>query len=135
MPEFVRFIEDRGANIVADGLCFGMRHYRGRVDESSADPLGAIAERYTSREPCPAVINSFESSFDIIKETLSEWRIEGIVFARLKFCDHWAGRRKMLTDRLRHDGIPLLDLEREYNTAGSGQIGTRVQAFVEMIRR
>jgi benzoyl-CoA reductase/2-hydroxyglutaryl-CoA dehydratase subunit BcrC/BadD/HgdB len=43
------------------------------------------------------------------------------------------GRRKMLVDRLRRHGIPLLDLEREYGTSRSGQIGTRVQAFLEMI--
>jgi benzoyl-CoA reductase/2-hydroxyglutaryl-CoA dehydratase subunit BcrC/BadD/HgdB len=133
IPEFIQFIEERGANIVADGLCFGMRHYRGRIDESGGDPLGAIAERYTSRDPCPAVINSFDASFDILKKIIKEWKIDGIICARLKFCDHWGGRRKMLVDSLRDDGIPLLDLEREYSTAGSGQIGTRVQAFLEMI--
>ncbi|MGW8321219.1 MAG: 2-hydroxyacyl-CoA dehydratase subunit D, partial [Thermodesulfobacteriota bacterium] len=133
VPEFIRFIEERGANIVADGLCFGMRNYRGSIDESVEDPVAAIVERYTSREPCPAVINSFDSSFEVLKEVISEWRIDGIVCARLKFCDHWAGRRKRLTDRLCVDGVPLLDLEREYNTAGSGQIGTRVQAFLEML--
>ncbi len=133
VPEFIRFIEEKGANIVADGLCFGMRHYRGLIDESGGDPLDAIAERYMSREPCPAVINSFDSSFEILKDTLTEWNIDGVVCARLKFCDHWAGRRKMLVDRLRHHEIPLLDLEREYSTTGSGQIGTRVQAFLEMI--
>ncbi len=133
MPDFIGFVEEKGANIVADGLCFGMRHYRGFIDESSEDPLAAISERYTSRTPCPAVINSFDYSYGDLKEIISEWKIDGVVCARLKFCDHWAGRRKMLTDRLRHDGIPLLDLEREYNTAGSGQIGTRVQAFLEML--
>ncbi len=133
MPEFIRFIEDKGASIVADGLCFGMRNYRGLIDEGAEDPLEALSERYTSREACPAVINSFDSSFDILKETIAEWRIDALVCARLKFCDHWAGRRKMLVDRLRPHGIPILDLEREYNTAGSGQIGTRVQAFLEML--
>jgi benzoyl-CoA reductase/2-hydroxyglutaryl-CoA dehydratase subunit BcrC/BadD/HgdB len=133
IPEFIQFIEERGATIVADGLCFGMRHYRGLIDESGGDPLGAIVERYASRDPCPAVINSFDASFDILKEIISEWKIDGIICARLKFCDHWGGRRKMLADRLRDDGIPLLDLEREYSTSGSGQIGTRVQAFLEML--
>ena len=133
IPEFIRFIEDKGASVVADGLCFGMRNYRGLIDEGAEDPLQALSERYTRREPCPAVINSFDSSFDILKETIREWRIDGLVSARLKFCDHWAGRRKMLVDGLRPDGIPVLDLEREYNTAGSGQIGTRVQAFLEML--
>jgi benzoyl-CoA reductase/2-hydroxyglutaryl-CoA dehydratase subunit BcrC/BadD/HgdB len=132
-PEFIRFIEDKGATIVADGLCSGMRHYQGWIDEQAEDPLAAITERYTSRTPCPAIINSFHQSFEDLKEIVSGWRIDGIVCARLKFCDHWGGRRKMLVDNLRHDGVPLLDLEREYSTAGSGQIGTRVQAFLEML--
>ena len=133
LPEFIGFIEGKGADIVADDLCFGARNYRGLVDEDGADPLGTIAERYTNRAPCPSVINGFAQSFDAVQEIIREWRVEGIVCARLKFCDHWGGRRKMLTDRLRDHGIPLLDLEREYNTAGSGQIGTRVQAFLEML--
>jgi benzoyl-CoA reductase/2-hydroxyglutaryl-CoA dehydratase subunit BcrC/BadD/HgdB len=133
VPEFIRFIEDKGAIIVADGLCFGMRSYRGLVEESTEDPVLAISERYTSREPCPAVINTFDASFEILRETITEWKIDGLVCARLKFCDHWGGRRKMLVDRLRPLGVPVLDLEREYNTAGSGQIGTRVQAFLEML--
>jgi benzoyl-CoA reductase/2-hydroxyglutaryl-CoA dehydratase subunit BcrC/BadD/HgdB len=133
MPEFIRFIEQKGANIVADGLCFGMRNYRGLIDECTTDPLGAISERYTSRAPCPAVINSFDHSFDDLQEILAAWKIDGLICIRLKFCDHWGGRRKMLVDKLRPHGIPVLDLEREYNTAGSGQIGTRVQAFLEML--
>jgi benzoyl-CoA reductase/2-hydroxyglutaryl-CoA dehydratase subunit BcrC/BadD/HgdB len=133
VPEFIQFIEERGAHIVADGLCFGMRHYRGWIDEGGEDPLGAIVERYTNREPCPAVINGFDASFEVLKEVVHEWKIDGIVCARLKFCDHWAGRRKMLVDRMRNEGVPLLDLEREYSTVGSGQIGTRVQAFLEML--
>jgi benzoyl-CoA reductase/2-hydroxyglutaryl-CoA dehydratase subunit BcrC/BadD/HgdB len=65
---------------------------------------------------------------------IRHWRVDGIVCARLKFCDHWAGFRKLLTDTLPEEGVPVLDLEREYATTGSGQIRTRVQAFLEMIR-
>ena len=36
-------------------------------------------------------------------------------------------------EELRKESIPVLDLEREYSTAGSGQISTRVQAFLEML--
>jgi benzoyl-CoA reductase/2-hydroxyglutaryl-CoA dehydratase subunit BcrC/BadD/HgdB len=39
----------------------------------------------------------------------------------------------MLAEELRKESVPVLDLEREYNTAGSGQIATRVQAFLEML--
>ncbi|UCD56948.1 MAG: 2-hydroxyacyl-CoA dehydratase, partial [Candidatus Hydrogenedentota bacterium] len=47
-PEFIDFIERKGARVVADGLCFGMRHYQGLVDENVRPSLQAIAARYTS---------------------------------------------------------------------------------------
>jgi len=133
-PDFIDFIESKGAAVVADGLCFGMRHYQGLIDEKADDPLRAIADRYTSRAACPAIINGFEDSLGVVREIVGAWKVDGIVCARLKFCDHWGGQRKMLADTLRGDGVPLLDLEREYSTTGSGQISTRVQAFLEMLK-
>lgn len=133
VPEFIEFIESKGASIVADGLCFGTRHYRGLVDEDAEDPLRAMAERYVGRVACPSIFDAFDHSLDILKETIDDWKIDGLISARLKFCDHWGGQRKMLADALREDDFPLLDLEREYGTTGSGQISTRVQAFLEMI--
>ena len=44
-PELIDFIESKGACIVADGLCFGLRHYHGLIDEKSQDPYQAIADR------------------------------------------------------------------------------------------
>jgi benzoyl-CoA reductase subunit C len=133
MPEFIDFIEGKGATIVADELCFGGRHYRGEVDENAEALLPAIAARYVGRTACPAIMDGFEHSYGITKQIIADWGIEGVICARLKFCDHWGGQRKMLADALREQGVPLLDLEREYNTAGSGQIATRVQAFLEML--
>jgi benzoyl-CoA reductase/2-hydroxyglutaryl-CoA dehydratase subunit BcrC/BadD/HgdB len=39
----------------------------------------------------------------------------------------------LLTDRLKAEGIPILALDVEHGTSGSGQIQTRVQAFLEML--
>jgi benzoyl-CoA reductase/2-hydroxyglutaryl-CoA dehydratase subunit BcrC/BadD/HgdB len=133
IPEFIAFIEGKGATVVADGLCFGGRHYRGEVDENAEALLPAIAARYADREACPAIIDGFDHSYGILKQIIGDWGVEGVICARLKFCDHWGGRRKMLEEELRREGVPLLDLEREYKTASSGQIATRVQAFLEML--
>jgi benzoyl-CoA reductase subunit C len=133
-PGFIDFIERKGATIVADGLCFGMRHYQGLIDENARSPLEAIADRYTSRAACPSIMDGFDRNYAMYKKTIGEWRVSGVICARLKFCDHWGGARKMLAEELRKDGVPLLDLEREYSTTGSGQISTRVQAFLEMLK-
>jgi len=133
-PEFIEFIERRGARVVADLLCFGLRHYQGTIDENAEAPLIAIADRYTGRAACPAIMNSFDHSYSILKEIVEEWRVDGVICARLKFCDHWGGHRKLLAEELREDGVPLIELEREYSTTGSGQISTRVQAFLELLK-
>lgn len=133
-PEFVEFIESRGATVVADGLCFGLRHYGGTISETAEDPWEAIAERYLSRLPCPAALDGTEQSYRILKTVIAQNGVQGVVSARLKFCDHFAGGKKLLSDRLRQDhSIPVLELEREYNTVKSGQLSTRLQAFLEML--
>jgi benzoyl-CoA reductase subunit C len=131
---FVDFIENKGARVVADGLCFGGRHYMGFINDTMDDPLEAIAERYLARIPCPAVIDGFEQSYAMLKDIIDGMNVQGIVVARLKFCDHFAGARKLLADQLRQDqSIPLIELEREYSTTRSGQLSTRIQAFLEML--
>ncbi len=133
MPEFVEFIEARGVNVVADGLCFGARRYQGVVDENADAFLPAIADHYLARIACPAIFDGFDHNYDQLKQMIDDWRVDAVICARLKFCDHWGGQRKLLAEELRKEKIPVLDLEREYNTAGSGQIATRVQAFLEML--
>ena len=119
--------------MVADGLCFGARRYQGEVDESAEACLPAIADHYLERIACPAIIDGFDHSYGILKQMIEDWRVDAVICARLKFCDHWGGQRKLLAEELRKESVPVLDLEREYNTAGSGQIATRVQAFLEML--
>ena len=123
----------KGVSVVADGLCFGARRYQGEVDENADAFLPAIADHYLDRIACPAIINGFDHSYGMIRQMISDWRVDAVICARLKFCDHWGGQRKMLAEELRKESVPVLDLEREYNTAGSGQISTRVQAFLEML--
>ena len=133
-PEFIEFTENRGASIVADGLCFGLRHYMGNIDENQKDPIEAIADRYLRRIPCPSVIDGFDQTYTILKKMIEDFSVDGVVFARLKFCDHFAGMRKLLMDRLRKDNsIPVIELEREYTTVKSGQLSTRIQAFLELL--
>lgn len=133
-PEFITFIESKGFSVAADNLCFGSRHYHGNIDENSDDLLSAIADRYFKTISCSSVMDDFDRNKKMIKDVIDDMNIQGIIVARLKFCDHLAGFTKMLKDTLSEEkGIPVLELEREYSSTGSGQISTRLQAFHEMI--
>ena len=54
-----------------------------------------------------------------------------IIFQRMKFCDIWAGESHNILWRMKKAGIPILVLDREYQVSASGQVQTRVQAFLE----
>lgn len=52
----------------------------------------------------------------------------------MKFCDPWAYERMTGTYILREEyKYPVLSIDRPYSVGSSGQIRTRVQAFVESI--
>lgn len=58
----------------------------------------------------------------------------GLFYEQMKFCDYWAYERMVGTHVLREEyGYPVLSVDRPYAVGSSGQLRTRVQAFVESI--
>ena len=60
-----------------------------------------------------------------------EFKCDGIIGEQMMFCDQWNVENYMLAADLKEAEIPFLKLEREYVTSGTGQLKTRVQAFIE----
>ena len=61
-------------------------------------------------------------------------QVDGIVFERMLFCNLWGGETLPLEEGLQEMEIPLLVLDREYIPGAVGQLRTRLQAFIEMIK-
>ena len=63
-----------------------------------------------------------------------EYNAEGIIYEQMKYCDYW-GFERALASHIMHDeyGWPVLSIDRLYNNGNSGQLRTRVQAFVESL--
>jgi benzoyl-CoA reductase/2-hydroxyglutaryl-CoA dehydratase subunit BcrC/BadD/HgdB len=129
-PEYVRVIEDSGALVVADGHCFGSLQYADPV-ETGSDPLGAIAERYLEKTPCPRMFDAYPERFGRVVEVAREFGVQGIIIQAMKFCDCWGIEANVFVDNLRQEGFQVLRLEREYALGGVGQLRTRIQAFLE----
>jgi benzoyl-CoA reductase subunit C len=64
---------------------------------------------------------------------VNTYRVDGVIFLKMKFCDLYAFDGFMFSAALKESGVPILELEREYHQCGSGQMHTRIQAFMEMI--
>lgn len=71
--------------------------------------------------------------FDYAKELVDEFKVDGVIFETMKFCDLWGYEAVTNLRRIKDAGIPAVRIEREYQLTGEGQFATRVQAFVESL--
>jgi len=127
---YYQVIEDQGGLIVTDSLCFGSRSFWHDV-EPADDLLLALAESYLRRPACANMTDQVAHRFEFIKQMVRDFNVDGVVFQRIRYCDLWGGQLLYITEKLKESGIPLLSLEREYQLSATGQLRTRVQAFLE----
>jgi benzoyl-CoA reductase/2-hydroxyglutaryl-CoA dehydratase subunit BcrC/BadD/HgdB len=131
-PSWIQAIEEVGGLVVTDGTCFGARIMWEDIEEGVRDPLEALARYYLADRPsCPRLVDKQESRRDFTTSMAREFNCDGIVGEKMMFCDMWDIENYLLASDLKEEGIPFLRVEREYITSGTGQLKTRVQAFIE----
>jgi benzoyl-CoA reductase/2-hydroxyglutaryl-CoA dehydratase subunit BcrC/BadD/HgdB len=129
-PDYLNNIEEQGGLVVAEDVCFGTRSFSEAVREDG-DITENILHRYLYHIPCARMVGQFPKRLEFLKELVKDFSADGVVFQRMKFCDPWASDAHSLQWRLKEEKIPLLILDREYGVTASGQVKTRVQAFLE----
>ena len=130
-PAYIRTIEDLGGLIVTDFLCSGTRDFWYSMDEDS-EPIGALAKGYLERTSCPRMIGHGHRQ-EFVTSLAKDFHADGIIIQRMKYCDSWGGESAMMEWDMKKEDIPCMILEREYLSGSGGQLGTRVQAFLEII--
>jgi benzoyl-CoA reductase/2-hydroxyglutaryl-CoA dehydratase subunit BcrC/BadD/HgdB len=133
-PEFIRAIENEGSVVVVEELCTGSRYWWKSLEAKPGEkPLDALCRRYLDNEAC-ARMNPSEERWEEVLQRAKEWRVDGVVSQIIRYCVSYGSDQPMLRRKLEEAGFPVLDLDVEYGQGGTGQIKTRAQAFMEMLR-
>lgn len=131
--DLFRTIEDAGAVIVADTVCFGSRDRTDPVGEDG-DPVAALAGRYLGSIRCPRMFGDYKSRFAFLKELAKRTGAEGVILQNIRFCDLHGSENGIFERDLEAAGIPCLRMEREYGPLGDeGRVRMRIDAFLERI--
>ncbi len=131
--ELVKLMEDLGAVVVADSLCYGARCFWNLVEENG-DPLQAIVTRYWEHIPCPRMYGEYSRRYSFVRDIARSGKVDGVILENIRFCDLHGIDNTLYGRDLEAEGIPTLRLERQYGPlADSGRLRTRVQAFLERI--
>ena len=136
-PNLTKLIEDVGALVVSDRYCFGSTPGREVIELRDDEPaLPQICRHYMEVSECARYISDEKvmQRRETADRLAKEFNAEGIIYEQMKYCDYW-GFERALVSHIMHDeyGWPVLSIDRLYNNGNSGQLRTRVQAFVESL--
>ena len=71
---------------------------------------------------------------DYVKQLVEDYHADGVVYEQLKFCEYWGYERALASHIITNEmGIPSVTVDRQYTANASGQLRTRIQAFVESL--
>ncbi|MCR5088178.1 MAG: 2-hydroxyacyl-CoA dehydratase family protein [Oscillospiraceae bacterium] len=136
-PNLTKLIEGCGALVVSDRYCFGSTPGREVIElNDEEDALTQICRHYMEVSECARYIADEKvlQRRETADRLAKEFGAEGIIYEQMKYCDYW-GFERALVSHIMHDeyGWPVLSIDRLYNNGNSGQLRTRVQAFVESL--
>ncbi len=127
-------VEGLGGIVVSDLTCFGTKMMFGSIKESESDPLKAIADYQVITRPlCPKNLGAQKLINRFVSDKIRDLKIDGVIGQNYLCCDMWGGALYVLGKELKEAGIPMLRIEREYSADSTGQLKTRVQAFIETV--
>jgi benzoyl-CoA reductase subunit C len=131
--DFIRVIEEAGAIVVADTVCFGSRLHATLVDETG-EPVHALASHYLNNSICPRMLGYYKNRRAFIRDIIKRSQVDGLILQNVRFCDLHGSENGVLERDFEADGIPCMRLEREYGPlVETGRIRMRMDAFMERI--
>jgi benzoyl-CoA reductase/2-hydroxyglutaryl-CoA dehydratase subunit BcrC/BadD/HgdB len=134
-PEAFALFESCGAHILSDDLCTGSRQFA-EMETASGDRFLNLARGILGRPSCARTFNAERpgSLGEEVAAAAINAGARGVIGYTAKFCDPYIARMPGVLDALKKKGIPLLLLEGDCTLRSIGQHGTRVEAFIEMLR-
>ncbi len=129
-------VESAGAVIVGEESCVGERSTRWLAPEtgqSVEEIIGHLTERYLQIE-C-AIFTPNPTRLDYVREISGKRKVDGVIHYTIQFCQPYQMEAGPMMEQLERESIPTLRIDTDYSQEDSGQIRTRVEAFVERLRQ
>ncbi|MCU6354719.1 double-cubane-cluster-containing anaerobic reductase [Morganella morganii] len=129
----VRIIEENGGWVVGYENCTGAKATELCVDENpQADVYDALTEKYLAIG-C-SCISPNTQRLNMLSEMVQDYQVDGVIDVILQACHTYAVESLLINRHIRekHD-IPYMAIETDYSTSDTGQLATRIAAFIEML--
>ncbi|MEA4924993.1 MAG: acyl-CoA dehydratase activase [Syntrophomonadaceae bacterium] len=124
--------QDIGARIVVEDHCSGFRSIDFLIDEQE-EAYQALANGYLKKEPC-ARMKPLQERVDLSGRLALDYQVDGILFVYLKFCPCYGQTKHEFFKHYQKLNLPILEIPIDYSKSDQGQLKTRLEAFIEVLR-
>ncbi len=134
--DLLKMVVDAGADIVVEDIFEGMRDCRQVVDLSGhQDCMEALARAYLiDKRPAAFMRGSLPLRLEHLHRLAREYAVSGVIWYQLLCCEFYDEESCYFQMMLQERGIPMLVVESDYHALDSGQLRTRLAAFIETIQ-
>lgn len=125
--------EDFGAVVVVEDHCSGYAPFVMTIPEDKP-VLDAISEGYIGKAPC-ANQKPLTLRGERTLEFANEYLPDGVVYYFMQFCPTHGMAKQTIMEQLNENGYPSIDISGNYSSGDEGQLRTRLEAFIEILKK
>lgn len=130
----VEIIESHGGLVVCMDNCTGLKPILEDVEETAADPMVALAEKYF-RLPC-SVMTKNSRRLDVLRDLARQYHAQCVIDLIWQACLTYDVESYFVKKLAESDlGVPYLRIETDYSPSDSARIAMRVEALFETVRQ
>ncbi len=129
-------LNELGCDISADTTCsaYGRMYDPVEIDEDTQDGiLRALSLKYIAASMCPCFLG-VDKLIDRVVEISREHSLDGVIYHNFRLCQVFEMQSFALRHILKDRGLPFLFIKTDLGKEDTGQIKTRIEAFLEMLQ-
>jgi len=81
------------------------------------------------------MMNDHNGRLDLIKKEIKRAKIDGVIFQKINNCDLHGCDNMLFEHELKELDVPVLNIDRESFQTDTMRLQTRIEAFLEMIKK
>ncbi len=137
-PNFkiLKILEELGCDLSADTLCsaYGKMYDPVEIDEETEiGIIRTLSLKYIAASICPCFLG-IDKLIDLLIDTVRKYKLNGVIYHNLRLCHVFEIQTLIIRQILKKNKIPFLSLKTDLGKEDTGQVKTRIEAFLEMLR-
>ncbi|MEN8246332.1 MAG: 2-hydroxyacyl-CoA dehydratase family protein [Thermodesulfobacteriota bacterium] len=131
----IDLLEGTGATVIVGEFAEGIKQFQHQV-KPDENFMGALAETYFMERVAPAWFRPGHELPEHLIQTSSDLGVDGVVWYQLMFRESYKVLSHYFPEMLKKaTGLPVMVLDSDYDPAETGQMATRVETYIESIRK